>query len=259
MTTPEPAAATTEAAPAAVAEGADHGMVRCWCGHQRPADHVVYLGSHPDVAVCLGCAHFLHQRAGQAGPAAPDAGRAGSGRTAGRPGAGDTPPLAPGTGRLPGGRVRDPRGGHVVAVVDDRHHPIPRGGVLAASSPASDGGLRRSRTVNALRETNTAWATCLVDADCRPPDERSGDGRVRAGPREGSSKQAHRRRPLRPHVLDGAADRGARGTRPVEPTGLRRRRPASRRGRAAPPSLRRCGGDPATGSGRTPCRCFHRR
>jgi hypothetical protein len=64
MTTPEPAAAATDAAPAAVAEGAEDGMVRCWCcGHQRPADHVVYLGSHPDVAVCLGCAHFLHQRA----------------------------------------------------------------------------------------------------------------------------------------------------------------------------------------------------
>jgi hypothetical protein len=52
------------AAPAAVAEGAEDGMVRCWCcGQQRPAAQVVYLGSHPEVAVCLGCAHFLHQRA----------------------------------------------------------------------------------------------------------------------------------------------------------------------------------------------------
>jgi hypothetical protein len=52
------------AAPAAVAEGAETGMVRCWCcGHQRPADRLLYLGSHPEVAVCLACAHFLHQRA----------------------------------------------------------------------------------------------------------------------------------------------------------------------------------------------------
>jgi hypothetical protein len=63
MTTPEPAAAATEAAPAAVAEGAEDG-VRCWCcGQQRPGDQMVYLGSHPEVGVCLACAHFLHQQA----------------------------------------------------------------------------------------------------------------------------------------------------------------------------------------------------
>jgi hypothetical protein len=64
MTTSEPAATAAQPAPAAVAEGAGDGQVRCWCcGQQRPADQVVYLGSHPEVAVCLTCAHFLHQRA----------------------------------------------------------------------------------------------------------------------------------------------------------------------------------------------------
>ena len=36
----------------------------CWCcGQPRPPEDVVHLGDHPEVAVCLGCAHFLHQRA----------------------------------------------------------------------------------------------------------------------------------------------------------------------------------------------------
>jgi hypothetical protein len=62
MTTSEPAAAG-EAAPAAMAEG-DDGMVRCWCcGQQRPTNHLLHLSSHPEVAVCLACAHFLHRRA----------------------------------------------------------------------------------------------------------------------------------------------------------------------------------------------------
>jgi hypothetical protein len=40
------------------------GEVACWCcGHQRAESDVVRLGEHPEVAVCLGCAHFLHQRA----------------------------------------------------------------------------------------------------------------------------------------------------------------------------------------------------
>jgi hypothetical protein len=64
MTTPEPAASAAQPAPAAVAEAVDDGMVRCWCcGQQRPAGQMVYLGSHPEVAVCLACAHFLHRRA----------------------------------------------------------------------------------------------------------------------------------------------------------------------------------------------------
>ena len=40
------------------------GGVTCWCcGQRRPADDVVRLGNHPEVAVCLSCAHFVHQRA----------------------------------------------------------------------------------------------------------------------------------------------------------------------------------------------------
>jgi hypothetical protein len=40
------------------------GQVACWCcGRQRAESDVVRLGSHPEVAVCLGCAHFLHQQA----------------------------------------------------------------------------------------------------------------------------------------------------------------------------------------------------
>ena len=64
MTGSKPAtAAATETAPAAVTEAED-GMVRCWCcGQLRSAAQVVHLGSHPEVAVCLACAHFLHQRA----------------------------------------------------------------------------------------------------------------------------------------------------------------------------------------------------
>jgi hypothetical protein len=43
---------------------ASEGRLRCWCcGQQRPADAVVRLGDHPEVAVCLACAHVVHQRA----------------------------------------------------------------------------------------------------------------------------------------------------------------------------------------------------
>jgi hypothetical protein len=46
------------------AVGESNGLVRCWCcGQRRPAESVVHLGEHPEVAVCLNCAHFLHQRA----------------------------------------------------------------------------------------------------------------------------------------------------------------------------------------------------
>ena len=45
-------------------DDADGGMVRCWCcAQQRPANQMLHLGSQPEVAVCLACAHFLHQRA----------------------------------------------------------------------------------------------------------------------------------------------------------------------------------------------------
>jgi hypothetical protein len=38
--------------------------VRCWCcGQRRSPEDVVHLGDHPEVAVCLDCAHVLHQRA----------------------------------------------------------------------------------------------------------------------------------------------------------------------------------------------------
>ena len=36
----------------------------CWCcGRRGEPDSVVHLGNHPEVTVCLPCAHFLHQRA----------------------------------------------------------------------------------------------------------------------------------------------------------------------------------------------------
>ena len=49
------------------------GSVDCWCcGHPAAESDVVRLGGHPQVAVCLRCAHYLHQRA----RAREDAGRA---------------------------------------------------------------------------------------------------------------------------------------------------------------------------------------
>lgn len=40
------------------------GEVACWCCGRRYAEpDVVRLGEHREVAVCLGCAHFLHQQA----------------------------------------------------------------------------------------------------------------------------------------------------------------------------------------------------
>jgi hypothetical protein len=36
----------------------------CWCcGSPSPETELIRLGSHPEVGVCLGCAHYLHQRA----------------------------------------------------------------------------------------------------------------------------------------------------------------------------------------------------
>jgi len=38
--------------------------VQCWCCGQHHGERdVVRLGNHPEVAVCLRCAHFLHQQA----------------------------------------------------------------------------------------------------------------------------------------------------------------------------------------------------
>jgi hypothetical protein len=46
--------------------GKSDGSVICWCcGSSNPAESVVHLGDHPEVGVCLACAHFLHQRARQ--------------------------------------------------------------------------------------------------------------------------------------------------------------------------------------------------
>jgi hypothetical protein len=50
---------TAEASP-----GESGGEVTCWCcGQRRPPTSVVHLGDHPEVSVCLRCAHFLHQQA----------------------------------------------------------------------------------------------------------------------------------------------------------------------------------------------------
>jgi hypothetical protein len=36
----------------------------CWCCAQEQAsENMVHLGEHPEVEVCLPCAHFLHQQA----------------------------------------------------------------------------------------------------------------------------------------------------------------------------------------------------
>jgi hypothetical protein len=37
---------------------------RCWCcGSPAEPDRMVHLGNHPEVGVCLRCAHFLSKRA----------------------------------------------------------------------------------------------------------------------------------------------------------------------------------------------------
>jgi hypothetical protein len=55
----------------------DDGNVPCWCCDTiGAADRMVHLGSHPEVHLCLRCAHFVHQQAwqiedeGKRGPAA---------------------------------------------------------------------------------------------------------------------------------------------------------------------------------------------
>ena len=38
--------------------------IACWCcGARRPPGGVVHLGNHPEVSVCLRCAHSLHKQA----------------------------------------------------------------------------------------------------------------------------------------------------------------------------------------------------
>jgi hypothetical protein len=43
---------------------ASEGEPGCWCcGQIHPTDQMVSLGNHPEVHLCVGCAHFVHQRA----------------------------------------------------------------------------------------------------------------------------------------------------------------------------------------------------
>jgi hypothetical protein len=36
----------------------------CWCcGAEQPAAKMIHLGNHPEVTLCLRCAHFVHQQA----------------------------------------------------------------------------------------------------------------------------------------------------------------------------------------------------
>ena len=40
------------------------GSVHCWCcGTVDAPARMVHLGNHPEVHLCLGCAHFVHQQA----------------------------------------------------------------------------------------------------------------------------------------------------------------------------------------------------
>ena len=42
----------------------DEGDVTCWCcGTVDAASRMVHLGDHPEVHLCLGCAHFVHRQA----------------------------------------------------------------------------------------------------------------------------------------------------------------------------------------------------
>jgi hypothetical protein len=44
----------------------DGGTVACWCcGTRDVPDRMVHLGDHPEVHLCLTCAHFVHQQAWQ--------------------------------------------------------------------------------------------------------------------------------------------------------------------------------------------------
>lgn len=52
----------TSAAPASQADAAE--LLECWCcGTSYPEADLVRLGNHPEAAVCLVCAHYLHQQA----------------------------------------------------------------------------------------------------------------------------------------------------------------------------------------------------
>ncbi|MGN6636291.1 MAG: hypothetical protein ACTHJ6_12665 [Oryzihumus sp.] len=53
------------------------GVTQCWCcGSMHAPARMVHLGDHPEVHLCLRCAHFVHHQAwaiedeGKRGPAA---------------------------------------------------------------------------------------------------------------------------------------------------------------------------------------------
>lgn len=49
---------------AAATESNAAETLKCWCcGSAYQEAELVRLASHPEVGVCLGCAHFLHQQA----------------------------------------------------------------------------------------------------------------------------------------------------------------------------------------------------
>ena len=53
----------SEAMPATDLDG-DDGRVDCWCCSTRDTpERMVHLGNHPEVHLCLRCAHFVHQEA----------------------------------------------------------------------------------------------------------------------------------------------------------------------------------------------------
>ena len=65
------------AEPVPTVEVHDDGSVECWCcGTVDVPKRMVHLGNHPEVHLCLRCAHFAHQQAwaiedqGRRGPAA---------------------------------------------------------------------------------------------------------------------------------------------------------------------------------------------
>ena len=50
----------------AAADGDGEGGVGCWCcGATDLPSRMVQLGNHPEVYLCLRCAHFVHQQAWQ--------------------------------------------------------------------------------------------------------------------------------------------------------------------------------------------------
>ncbi|WP_377645418.1 hypothetical protein [Oryzobacter terrae] len=52
------------AEPGIAVERHEDGRVHCWCcGTVDAPARMVHLGNHPEVHLCLGCAHFVHQQA----------------------------------------------------------------------------------------------------------------------------------------------------------------------------------------------------